>query len=90
MFKTAIARYLRRSDINSPDYIEIKNSASVTLFGKRYLSNPGSKTGIQKRHFTSIQPEVFLERKQEAPDKVKTLAGISTRYQYICEVNTTI
>lgn len=87
MYKTAIARYLRRSNIDSPEYIEIKNSASVAEFGKRYLSKPSSKTGIQKRLFKNIQPAVFLERKQEAPDKVKTLAGISTKYQYICEVN---
>ena len=84
--KTLIARYLKRSNKDATDYIEVKDSASVVEFCKRHISSPSSKTGIKKRFFTNILPAVFLERKEEAADKVKTLAGISTKYQYICEV----
>ena len=77
--KTAIARYLKRSDKDSPYYIEVKDSSSV----KKHLSSPSSKTGIQARLFTNISPSVFLERKKESPD---TIAGISKKYQYMCEV----
>ena len=83
VIKTAIARYLKRSDKDSPYYIEVKDSNSVIEFCKKHLSNPGSKTGIQGRLFTSISPSVFLERKKESPD---TFAGISKKYQYMCGV----
>ena len=86
MIKTAIARYLKRSNKDSPDFIEIKDSKSVVQFCKQHLSTPSSKADLQKREFTDIPPEVFLERKDETFEKVKTLAGISTKYQYICEV----
>ena len=33
-----------------------------------------------------IKPAVFLQRKAEILEKVKTLAGISTKYQYVVEV----
>ena len=55
-------------------------------FGTKHLSKPNPKAGIQQRVFHDIHPEIFLARKSEALEKVKTLAGISTRYQYVCEV----
>ena len=88
--KTAIARYLARSNASSPDYIEVKDSKSVVKFCTRQLSNPSSKNGIKERIFTDIRSEVFLLRKEEALSKVKTLAGISTKYQYVCEVMATL
>ena len=84
--KTAIARYLARSDSASHDYIEVIDSKSVVHFCARHLSSPRSKTGIQARLFTDIRPVVFLQRKEQALTKVKTLSGISTKYQYVCEV----
>ena len=33
-----------------------------------------------------IKPDIFLQRKAMTLDKVKTLAGISTKYQYVVEV----
>ena len=86
VIKTAIARYLKRSNTDSPDYIEIKDSKSVVEFCRQHLLIPSKKADLQKRIFKNIPPEVFLERKDETPDKIKTLAGISTKYQYICEV----
>ena len=86
MVKTAIARYLKRSNVDDPKYIEVKDSDSVAEFGRQHLSNPSSSSGLQARHFISIPASVFLERKEEVPDKIRTLAGISTKYQYICKV----
>ena len=88
--KTAIARYLARSNSSAQDYIEVKDSRSVVKFCTRQLSNPTSKNGIQERIFTDIRPEVFLLRKDQALSKVKTLAGISTKNQYVCEVITNL
>ena len=84
--KTAIARYLKRSNSSSPDYIEIKDSASVADFCVKHLSRPGSKTSINERQFHDIRPDVFLARRLEAAEKIKTMAGISTKFQYVCEV----
>ena len=86
VIKTAIARYLARSNSAAPDYIEVKDSSSVVQFLTKHLSKPSTRSEIQARIFTDIKPAVFLKRKEDALDKVKTLAGISTRYQYICEV----
>ena len=87
VIKTAIARYLKRSDSSSPDYIEIKDSASVVEFCVKHLSRPGSKAAIDERRFFDIKPDTFLARRLETPEKVKTLAGISSKFQYVCEVN---
>ena len=86
MVKTAIARYLKRSNADDPHYIEVKNSDSVVEFGRTHLSKPSKGSEIQDRQFLSIPPSVFLERKKDVPDRVKTLSGISTKYQYICTV----
>ena len=84
--KTAIARYLKMSDSASPDYVEIKDSASVVEFCIKHLSRPGSKAGLDERHFHDIKPDIFLQRKSQALETVKSLAGISTKFQYVCEV----
>ena len=84
--KTAIARYLSRSSSEATDYIEIKDSRSVVEFCSAHLSSPRSATGIQERLFTNIEPQTFLNRKDEGKSKVKTIAGISTKYQYVCQV----
>ena len=86
MIKTAIARYRSRSNPSSPDYIEIKNSATVRAFCSKHLSNPSVRSGIQERIFMDIKPDIFLQRKATTIEKVKTLAGISTKYQYVVEV----
>ena len=86
MVKTAIARYLSRSNSSSADYIEVKDSRSVVDFCTAHLSTPRSAAGIQARLFTDIRPEVFLKSKEEASFKVDTITGISTKYQYVCQV----
>ena len=87
MVKTAIARYLKMSNSSAQDFVEIKDSASVVEFCARHLSKPGSKAGIEERRFYDIKPDIFLQRKAEALETVKPLAGISTKFQYVCEVN---
>lgn len=71
--------------MEATDFIEVKDSSSVVDFCTAHLSKPRSATGIQARIFTDIRPEVFLQRKEET-DKVKTLPGISTKFQYLCQV----
>ena len=77
---------MKRSNADDPHYIEVKDSDSVAEFGRKHLAKPRSSSEIQTRYFINISPSVFLKRKKEVPDKVKTLSGISTKYQYICTV----
>ena len=84
--KTAIARYLKRSNTADPDFVEIKDSASVVKFCQMHLSKPGSKAGLDERLFYDIKPEIFLQRNADAMMNITTLAGISKKYQYVCEV----
>ena len=84
--KTAIARYLKRSNTADPDFVEIKDSASVVKFCQMHLSKPESKAGLDERLFYDIKPEIFLQRNADAMMNITTLAGISKKYQYVCEV----
>ena len=74
-----------RSDVNSPTYLEVKDSATLQEFGKRNLSNPGSKSKLDSREFIDLLPAEVISRKQDRPDS-KTIAGISTKFQYVCKV----
>ena len=56
-------------------------------FCVKHLSRPGSKAAIDERRFFDIKPDTFLARRLETTEKVKTLAGISSKFQYVCEVN---
>ena len=84
--KTALHRYMIRSDINSPEYLEVKDSSSLQMFGSRFLSTPGSNAQLKSRHFIDLLPEVVLARKSSTEGEGGTLDGISTRFQYICSV----
>ena len=84
--KTSIARYLQHSNTDAPDYIEIKDSASVVKYGRQFLSQPSEKSTMKVRYFDDIEQDIFLERQAMRKDSVKTLTGISTRFQYLCEV----
>ena len=74
-----------RSDINSPDYLEVKDSSSLKEFGDRFLSTPGSKAQLKTRLFVNLLPDEVLARKEDIDD-TRTLYGISTKFQYICKV----
>ena len=74
-----------RSDINSPTYLEVKDSATLQEYGKRNLSTPGSKSKLNTREFIDLLPVEVLARKEARPDS-KTIAGISTKFEYVCKV----
>jgi hypothetical protein len=85
--KTALYRYMLRSDVNSPDYLEVKDSASLQQFGQRFLQTPGSRSQLKIREFIDLKPEEVLSRKAKVEDEdSRTLAGISSKFQYICKV----
>ena len=74
-----------RSDIDSADYLEVKDSSSLKEFGERFLSTPGSKALLKTRLFVNLLPDEVLARKEDVDD-TRTLDGISTKFQYICKV----
>ena len=85
--KTALHRYMLRSDVNSPDYLEVKDSASLQQFGQRFLKTPGSRSQLKIREFIDLNPDEVLRRKARVEDDdSRTLAGISSKFQYICKV----
>ena len=85
--KTALYRYMVRSDVNSPDYLEVKDSASLQQFGQRFLKTPGSRSQLKMREFIDLKPDEVLRRKAKVEDEdSRTLAGISSKFQYICKV----
>ena len=78
-----------RSDLNSPDYLEVKDSSSLQEFGKRFLSTPGAKAQLKSREFINLLPGEVLARKGEIESSA-TLEGISRKFQYICKVKNLI
>ena len=85
MAKTALNRYMIRSDVNSPDYLEVKDSATLKEFGKRHLSIPGTRSKLNSREFIDLHPAEILARKEQMPES-STIAGISTKFEYVCKV----
>jgi hypothetical protein len=73
------------SDINSPDYLEVKDSSSLKEYGERFLSSPGPKAQLKSRQFVDLLPQEVLARKDDIDD-TRTLEGISSKFQYICKV----
>ena len=47
------------------------------------MALPGPRANLTTRKFFDMKPEEVLERKKEV-GKVKTLAGIKSKYEYIC------
>ena len=84
--KTALHRYMIQSDVNSTDYLEVKDSETLKEYGEKHLAKPGSKSRLQSRHFVNLLPEEILARKTEVVDGGRTLDGISSKFQYICKV----
>jgi hypothetical protein len=75
-----------RSDLNASTYLEVKDSATLQEFGKRHLSIPGSKSKLNTRVFIDLLPEEILARKKDRTES-RTIAGISTKFEYVCKVN---
>ena len=64
-------------------YISVHNSETFQRFGEQQLSNPGPWAMLESRKFFDMKLEEVKERKREV-GQVRTLAGIKTKYQYIC------
>ena len=90
MAKTSLNQHLLRSDSTSAAFKEIKDSKDVVEFGQKNLSVPGSRAGIKERIFMDQLPAEVLRKKEmdsTRPEEGKTIAGISSKYEYICKVN---
>ena len=53
-------------------------------FGEKFLTSPGSKSGIKERRFKNLDRETVQDRISEKP-QFKTLTGIKSVFQYICK-----
>ena len=90
MVKTALNQHLLRSDSSSSHYTEVKTSKQIKEFGEKHLSSPGTKAGIKERVFLDLPPDTILKKKEEDsknPNQAKTLHGISSQYEIICQVS---
>ena len=88
--KTALNQHLLRSDNSSSHYTEVKTSKQIKEFGEKHLSSPGTKAGIKERVFLDLLPDTILQKKEEDsknPNQDKTLQGISSQYEIICQVS---
>ena len=84
MSRAVTIRFLR-SYLNSPNYLVVKESATLVEFGNKSLSIPGPNAHLKKRVFLDLSPAEILDRKSSMPEQ-STIAGISTKFQYICKV----
>ena len=82
--KDALKINLERRDTERDGHIEVVDSETFTQFGKKYLSQPGPKSGIKKRKFYHLDESVVKARIAEKPS-FKTLNGINSVFQYICK-----
>lgn len=84
--KDALTIHLQRHNAEDADHIDVVNSETFVMFGEKYLSNPGPKSGIERRKFWDLKEELVNDRKSEKP-AFKTLNGIKSQFQYICKTN---
>ena len=81
--------YLLRSDSTAVSYQEIKDSLSVVQFGQKHLAKPRNKADLKERFFLDQNPQDVLLKKEEdrnKPEDGKTIAGISSKFEYICKL----
>ena len=75
--------HLVRHPEDQPGHISVHNSQTFQQFGEQQLAQPGPRAKLQSRTFLDMKPEEVKERKRVV-GQVKTLAGISSKYQYVC------
>ena len=80
--KTALTQYRKLSNVESQDYMEIKNSRDVEIFGNKYLSKPKCSKEMVKRTFLDLS-KVEIENYKNTFQKSKTIEGITRKYQYM-------
>ena len=81
--KTRHAMHVVRHPEDAVGHIGVKDSATFTKFGNQQMSIPGQISKLKSRTFLDLKPERVLARKAEV-GKVTTLAGIKSKYQYVC------
>ena len=89
--KTALNQHLLRSDSSAISYAEVTTSKEIVDFGKMYLSTPRARAGLKERIFMDLSPDTVLRRKEEDskdPADSKTIQGISSKFEIICQVTT--
>ena len=64
----------------------MENSTFFVVWGNHEMSMPGPKSELGSRIFLDMKYEDVEARKAEI-SKVRTLPGIKSRYQYVCEPN---
>ena len=81
---TRPAMHLKCHQEDQIGYVGVKDSESFAQFGSQQMSQPGSCSKIEKREFIDMKAEEIVERKAQV-GKIKTLNGIMSKYEYICQ-----
>ena len=89
MVKTSLHRYMIKSDVEAPNYLEVKDSRTLQMYGQRFLAVPGPKTKLTERIFIDLNPQEVLDRKSIVSES-STLSGISSKFEYIAKVRNSI
>ena len=82
--KTRLAMHLVRHPEEQVGFVGVLDSASFTKFGNQQMSKPGDRSRLASREFFEIKPNVVKERKEMVGEKVRTLSGIKSKYEYVC------
>lgn len=89
MVKTALNSHLLRSYSSADDYSENLSSKQIVDFGNAHLGTPNASSDMSLRVFRDLLPETVLSRKEQDkadPAEGKTLSGISSVFEIICQV----
>ena len=65
-------------------HVGVLDSASFTKFGNQQMSKPGESAKLASREFIDLKPNVVKDRKEMVGEKVRTLRGIKSKYEYVC------
>ena len=91
--KSALNNNLLRADSSAPEYREVRTSQQIVDFGNRHLTTPRAGAELKKRTFSNLLPATVLRQKEmdkEDPSDSRTIPGISSVYEIICQVTKTM
>ena len=63
-------QHLHRHDMEDSQYQDLLDSLSVAEYGKQRMSQPGPRSGIERRTFHDLRPETIKERRDEVKYKI--------------------
>ena len=87
--KTALNSHLLRSNSSADDYSENLSSKQIADFGNAHLGTPNASSDMSLRVFRDLLPTTVMSRKEQDkqdPADGKTLSGISSVFEIICQV----